>query len=58
MNRTFGLLFYFKRSKMISDGTAPIYLRITIESESVEISSKRYANPGKWNAITLQLVSE
>ena len=50
MNKTFGLLFYVKRSKMISDGTAPIYLRITVDSERVEISSKRYANPDKWNS--------
>jgi hypothetical protein len=35
---------------MINDGTAPIYLRITVDSERVEISSKRYANPDKWNA--------
>jgi len=50
MNKTFGLLFYIKRSKMIADGTVPVYLRITIDSERVEISSKRYVNPGKWNA--------
>ena len=50
MNKTFGLLFYVKRSKMIADGTVPVYLRITIDSERVEISSKRYVNPGKWNA--------
>jgi site-specific recombinase XerD len=49
MNKTFGLLFYVKRSKMTTDGTAPVYLRITIDGERVEISSKRYVNPDKWN---------
>ena len=49
MNKTFGLLFYVKRSKMINDGTAPVYLRITMDGERVEISSKRYVNPDKWN---------
>ncbi|MFI5137162.1 MAG: site-specific integrase [Sphingobacteriales bacterium] len=50
MNKTFGLLFYIKRSKMIADGTVPVYLRITIDGERIEISSKRYVNPDKWNA--------
>lgn len=50
MNKTFGLLFYVKRSKMIADETAPVYIRITIDGERIEISSKRYVNPDKWNA--------
>lgn len=50
MNKTFGLLFYVKRSKMIADGTVPVYLRVTIDGERIEISSKRYVNPDKWNA--------
>jgi site-specific recombinase XerD len=49
MNKTFGLLFYVKRSKMTTDGTAPIYLRITIDGERIEISSKRSVIPDKWN---------
>jgi len=49
MNKTFGLLFYLKRSKMIADGTVPVYLRVTIDGERIEISSKRYVNPDKWN---------
>jgi site-specific recombinase XerD len=50
MNKTFGLLFYVKRSKIIGNGTAPVYLRITVDGERIEISSKRYVNPDKWNA--------
>ncbi len=50
MNKTFGLLFYVKRSKMISNGTVPVYLRVTVDGERIEISSKRYVNPDKWNA--------
>ena len=49
MNKSFNLLFYVKRSKTIIDGTAPVYLRITIDGERIEISSKRYINPDKWN---------
>ncbi|HEY2583614.1 MAG TPA: site-specific integrase [Mucilaginibacter sp.] len=50
MNKTFGLLFYVKRSKMTENGTAPVYLRVTIDGERIEISSKRNVNPDKWNA--------
>ncbi len=47
MNKSFGLLFYVKRSKMTADGTAPVYLRITIDGERIEISSKRCIKPDK-----------
>jgi site-specific recombinase XerD len=35
---------------MIGNGTVPVYLRITVDGERIEISSKRYVNPDKWNA--------
>jgi bifunctional ADP-heptose synthase (sugar kinase/adenylyltransferase) len=50
MNKSFSLLFYLKRSKITAEGTVPVYLRITIDSERIEISSKRHVNPAKWNA--------
>ncbi|MFZ3273308.1 MAG: Arm DNA-binding domain-containing protein [Lutibacter sp.] len=37
MNKTFGLLFYLKKSKVDSQGKAPIYLRITVDGERSEI---------------------
>jgi hypothetical protein len=50
MNNSLGLLFYVKRSKMTEEGTAPVYLRITIDGKRIEVSSKRYVNPDKCNA--------
>ena len=50
MNRTFNLLFFVKRSKAIANGTAPIYLRITIDGKQTEIAVKRYILPVKWNS--------
>ena len=50
MNKTFNLLFYVKRSKTIANGTAPIYLRITIDGKLTEIAAKRYINPDKWSS--------
>ena len=56
MNRTFNLLFLIKKSKLLANGTAPIYLRITIDGKQTEIAVKRYINPGKW-ASTIQKAS-
>lgn len=50
MNKSFGLLFYVKRSKINTEGLAPIYLRITIDGARIEISSKRYVNPSQWSS--------
>lgn len=49
MNKTFNLLFFVKKSKTIANGTAPIYLRITIDGKLTEIAAKRYIDPEKWN---------
>ncbi len=45
MNKTFNLLFFIKKSKIKANGTAPIYLRITIDGKPKEIASKRYIQP-------------
>lgn len=50
MNKTFNLLFFIKKSKIKANGTAPIYLRITIDGIPKEISSKRYISPTKWDS--------
>ncbi|MGQ0828331.1 MAG: site-specific integrase [Bacteroidota bacterium] len=48
MNKTFNLLFYVKKSKTAADGTAPIYLKVTVDGKPFEISSKRYTIPANW----------
>ena len=48
MNKTFNLLFFIKKSKIKANGTAPIYLRITIDGIPKEISSKRTIQPERW----------
>lgn len=48
MNKTFGLLFYLKKSKVDTHGKAPIYLRITVDGRRSEISIKRKADINKW----------
>ena len=50
MNQSFNLLFYVKKTKINSQGEAPIYLRITIDGRVTEISVKRTAKPQLWNS--------
>jgi hypothetical protein len=46
---TFSVLFYVKRSKLLKNGDAPVYLRITVNSKNAEISLKRSINPKLWD---------
>ena len=50
MNQSFNLLFYVKKTKINSQGEAPIYLRINIDGRVTEISVKRTAKPQLWNS--------
>ncbi|MBL7885868.1 MAG: site-specific integrase [Flavobacterium sp.] len=50
MNKTFNLLFIIKKSKIKANGTAPIYLRITIDGVAKEISAKRSIFPKDWDS--------
>lgn len=50
MNKTFNLLFIIKKSKIKANGTAPIYLRITIDGVAKEISAKRSVLPKDWDS--------
>ncbi|MBL3545984.1 Arm DNA-binding domain-containing protein [Chryseobacterium sp. KMC2] len=49
MNKTFNLLFFIKKNKIRTNGTAPIYLRIPINGKAAEIAAKRYIAPKKWD---------
>src|SRR5258708_6540106 len=50
MNKTFGVLFYVRKSQTSASGKAPIVIRITIGTSRLDFSTKRYIEPGKWNA--------
>ena len=49
MEKSFGLLFYLKKPKGYKAGNVPIYVRVTINSDVVEISTKQKCDPSKWN---------
>ena len=46
---TFSVLFFIKRKKLLKNGDAPVYVRVTIDGRFLEISMKRGVNPKTWN---------
>jgi len=49
MISTFCLSFALKKTKVLANGTAPVYLRLTIEGNRIEFTTRRYVIPAKWN---------
>jgi site-specific recombinase XerD len=50
MNRkTFSISFFIKRTKLLKNHQAPIFLRITVDGERAELSIKRSINPKDWD---------
>ena len=49
MNAKLSILFYAKRAKTTTDGLVPIYIRVTVAGERIELSTKRYTLPEKWS---------
>lgn len=50
LEKSFGLLFFLRKPKNYKNGSLPIYLRITVNSERTELSSKRKWDPIRWSA--------
>ena len=51
VSKTFSILFYFKASKTALKGTEPIYMRITVDGQRCELSTKREWAPNRWSAV-------
>lgn len=49
LEKSFSLLFYPKKSKSYVSGDMPIYLRITVNGVSKELTTKRQCEPQRWN---------
>jgi hypothetical protein len=46
---TFALLSFLRSNRANNDGEYPVYLRITVDSKRIEISTKVYVDPDKWH---------
>ena len=52
MQTKMSILFYAKRAKTTTVGLVPIYIRITIDGQQQEISTKRYVGSSKWSSVS------
>ncbi|WP_184658743.1 site-specific integrase [Pedobacter cryoconitis] len=52
MKTNFSLLFYMKKPKNYVKGSAPIYLRITVQGKRSEITAGSSCDPSRWNSQT------
>jgi hypothetical protein len=50
-------MYLLRRTKSLPNGTAPIYLRISIGDDRVELSTKKFILPGKWSTAAQKVVS-
>ncbi|MFW2136401.1 phage integrase SAM-like domain-containing protein [Chryseobacterium sp. TY4] len=48
MNAKISILLYAKKAKASNNGLIPIYMRITVDGKSLEISFKRFVQIEKW----------
>ena len=46
--KTFAILFYVKRTKLLRNGEAPIFMRITVDALRAEMSIQRSINLSDW----------
>ena len=46
--KTFAILFYVKRTKLLKNGEAPIFMRITVDAIRAEMSVQRSINLSDW----------
>lgn len=49
MSASMTVLFYTKKTKTTTDGLVPIYMRVTIDGNRFEISTKRYVKIEQWS---------
>lgn len=47
--KTLSVLFFIRRTRVLSNQKVPIYLRITVEGEREEVSIRRSIDPFYWN---------
>ena len=45
--KTFAILFYVKRTKLLRNGEAPIFMRITVDAVRAEMSIQRSIMDGE-----------
>lgn len=49
MNTKLSILFFVKRTKTNVNGLLPIFIRVTVNGERIEFTTKRFTTPEKWS---------
>ena len=49
MNTKLSILFFVKRTKTNVDGLLPIFIRVTVNGERIELSTKRFTTSERWS---------
>lgn len=52
LEKSFGLMFFMRKPKNSPNGIYPVYLRITVDGKSSELSTKRKCHTSNWSAKT------
>ncbi|WP_299760914.1 Arm DNA-binding domain-containing protein [uncultured Pontibacter sp.] len=50
MDTRISILFYGRKAKTTRDNLVPIYLRVTLQGQRLELSTHRYVSPARWSA--------
>jgi hypothetical protein len=58
LEKSFGLLFFLRKPKSCTSGPSPIYLKLTVDGLSKELSAKRKCLAADWNAGSGRLVGK
>jgi hypothetical protein len=51
LEKSFGLLFFLKQPKNQNETLRSIYLKITVDGKSTELSTKRKCEQARWNSL-------
>ena len=58
MRSTFNTTFFIQRTRCNSEGKAPIYCRLTVNRESIHISTKQWVLPDHWDSTTYRTTAQ
>ncbi len=58
MNANITNLFYIKRAKPNKNGEVPIYQRITIDRQRIEVSTGKFLNPDLWSGTGNKMIGK
>jgi len=50
MQTKISILFYAKKAKATTEGLVPIYQRVTVDGQRIELTTKRYVDVTKWSS--------